>query len=80
MRRHAEVQQLAQFETVVLVRTDDEEDRYLVILNFGEGTYGIPLHGTGVVVLDTSMQRRGEECLDCVEVHPDEGLIVRLID
>jgi alpha-glucosidase len=54
---------------------------FLVVLNFAGGRHELDLRSAGAaatIEVSTGMVRRGRVALECVELEPDEGLVLRL--
>ncbi len=54
-----------------------DDERHLVILNFGEIAKTVPFEGTGTLIINTLLTR-SEAVSDAVDVNSDEGIIIRL--
>ena len=55
-----------------------QENCYLIALNLGLQEHRMPLRSSALIVFDSGLSRRGEECVGEFVLHPNEGLILRL--
>ena len=68
-------------EIFAYVRSANAGDDFLIVLNYGKGTYNLDLSAAGnhgTIALSTGVDRTGDVELISFDVGPNEGVVVRL--
>jgi len=68
-------------DVLAYVRSSDETDDFLIVLNFGGDEHTLDLSQAGqkaIIAVATDMQRSGSVDLSALKIHANEGLVLRL--